>query len=284
MDRGQGVRRVPLRFAFQVKERFLMPKLAITGKGGVGKTTLAALLAHLYAEEGQTVLAIDADPDANLGSALGFSPDALAAIRPIADMKDLVAERTHTTPGQYGGIFTLNPRVDDIPDRFSAVRGGVRLLVLGTVQKGGAGCFCPESTLLKNLVRHLLVGRREVVILDMEAGLEHLGRSTAAAVDAFIVVVEPGRRSIQTAQAIEELAHDIGVQRVLVVGSKVRGPHDEAFVAESLPSAEILGYLPFTQRAIDADLSGQAIYEAAPELVERAREIKARLERVVGAQ
>jgi len=261
-----------------------MPKLAITGKGGVGKTTLAALLAHLYAEEGQTVLAIDADPDANLGSALGFSPDALAAIRPIADMKDLVAERTHTTPGQYGGIFTLNPRVDDIPDRFSAVRGGVRLLVLGTVQKGGAGCFCPESTLLKNLVRHLLVGRREVVILDMEAGLEHLGRSTAAAVDAFIVVVEPGRRSIQTAQAIEELAHDIGVQRVLVVGSKVRGPHDEAFVAESLPSAEILGYLPFTQRAIDADLSGQAIYEAAPELVERAREIKARLERVVGAQ
>lgn len=259
-----------------------MPKLAITGKGGVGKTTLAALLAHLYAEEGRTVLAIDADPDANLGSALGFSPEALAGIRPIADMKDLVAERTNTVPGQYGGIFTLNPRVDDIPDRFSAVRGGVRLLVLGTVQKGGAGCFCPENTLLKNLVRHMLVGRREVVILDMEAGLEHLGRSTAAAVDAFIVVVEPGRRSIQTAQAIEQLAHDIGVQRVLVVGSKVRGPHDEAFIAQSLPGAEVLGHLPFSQRAVDADLNGEAIFEAAPELVERAREIKERLERVVG--
>jgi len=259
-----------------------MPKLAITGKGGVGKTTLAALLAHLYAEEGQTVLAIDADPDANLGSALGFAAEALAAIRPIAEMKDLVAERTHTVPGQYGGIFTMNPRVDDIPDRFSAVYGGVRLLVLGTVQKGGAGCFCPENTLLKNLVRHLLVGRREVVILDMEAGLEHLGRSTAAAVDAFIVVVEPGRRSIQTAQAIEQLAYDIGVHRILVVGSKVRGPDDEAFIAASLPGADVLGYLPFSQRAIDADLSGQAIHEAAPELVESAKEIKARLERVIG--
>jgi CO dehydrogenase maturation factor len=259
-----------------------MPKLAITGKGGVGKTTLAALLAHLYAEEGQTVLAIDADPDANLGSALGFAPEVLAGIRPIADMKDLVAERTHTVPGQYGGIFTMNPRVDDIPDRFSAVRGGVRLLVLGTVQKGGAGCFCPENTLLKNLVRHLLVGRREVVILDMEAGLEHLGRSTAAAVDAFIVVVEPGRRSIQTAQAIEQLARDIGVDRILVVGSKVRGPDDEAFIAQNLPEAEVLGHLPFSQRAIDADLNGQAVYEAAPELVEAARAIKGRLEGAIG--
>ncbi len=258
-----------------------MPKLAITGKGGVGKTTLAALLAHLYAAEGQTVLAIDADPDANLGSALGFSPEALARVRPIAEMKDLIAERTGTQPGQYGGIFTLNPRVDDIPDRFAAVRGGVKLLVLGTIQRGGAGCFCPENTLLKNLVRHLLVGRGEVVILDMEAGLEHLGRSTAAAVDAFIVVVEPGRRSVQTAQAVEQLAHDIGVTRIFVVGNKVRGPDDEAFIAASLPTAEILGHLPFSQQAIAADLAGQAIYEAAPEMVERARGIKERLEGVI---
>ncbi|HOR01348.1 MAG TPA: AAA family ATPase [Anaerolineae bacterium] len=254
-----------------------MPKLAITGKGGVGKTTLAALLAHLYAAEGQTVLAIDADPDANLGSALGFTPEALARMHPIADMKDLIAERTGTQPGQYGGIFTLNPRVDDIPDRFAAVRGGVRLLVLGTVQRGGAGCFCPENTLLKNLMLHLMVGRREVVILDMEAGLEHLGRATAAAVDAFVVVVEPGRRSLQTAQAVAQLARDIGVGRIMVVGNKVRGPEDEAFIARSLPGVEVLGYLPFSQQAIEADLAGQAIYEAAPELVARAQEIKERL-------
>jgi len=254
-----------------------MPKLAITGKGGVGKTTLAALLAHLYAAEGQTVLAIDADPDANLGPALGFSPEELARIQPIAEMKDLIAERTGTQPGQYGGIFTLNPRVDDIR-RFSALCGGVKLLILGTIQHGGTGCFCAENTLLKNLVRHLLVGRREVVILDMEAGLEHLGRSTAAAVDAFIVVVEPGRRSLQTAQAVEQLARDIGVTRILVVGNKVRGPDDEAFIARSLPGAEVLGYLPFSQRAIEADLQGQAVHEVASELVERARGIRARLE------
>ncbi len=257
-------------------------KLAITGKGGVGKTTLAALLAHLCAAEGRTVLAIDADPDANLGSALGLSPKELRAVQPIAEMKELVAERTGTEPGQYGGLFTLNPRVDDIPERFAAVRGGVRLLVLGTIKKGGAGCFCPESTLLRTLVLHLLVGRREVVILDMEAGLEHLGRSTAAAVDAFIVVVEPGRRSIQTAQAVQKLARDIGITRVLVVGNKVRGPDDEAFIASSLPDAQLLGCLPYSPQAVEADLEGQAIYDAAPELVAQARAIKARLEAAVG--
>ncbi|MDI7277416.1 MAG: AAA family ATPase [Anaerolineae bacterium] len=253
-------------------------KLAITGKGGVGKTTLAALLAHLYAAEGRTVLAIDADPDANLGAALGFAPAELTSIQPIAEMKELIAERTGAQPGQFGGMFTLNPRVEDIPERYAAARGGVRLLVLGTIKQGGGGCFCPESTLLRNLVRHLLVGREEVVILDMEAGLEHLGRSTAAAVDAFVVVVEPGRRSIQTAQAVQQLARDIGITRVLAVGNKVRGAEDEAFIAASLPGMEILGCLPYTQRAVEADLTGQAIHQAAPELTERARAIKERLE------
>ena len=256
-------------------------KLAITGKGGVGKTTLAALLAHLYAQEGLTVLAIDADPDANLGSALGFSPQELARIQPIADMKELIAERTGTQPGQYGGMFTLNPRVDDIPDRFSAVREGVKLLILGTIQRGGSGCFCPESTLLKNLVLHLLVGRREVVILDMEAGLEHLGRSTAQAVDAFIVVVEPGRRSVQTAQAVEHLARDIGITRILIVGNKIRGPEDEGFIRQSLPGCTILGFLPYNPRAVEADLAGQASYDAAPDMVERARAIKKQLEAAI---
>lgn len=261
-----------------------MPKLAITGKGGVGKTTLAALLAHLYATEGRTVLAIDADPDANLGPALGLSPGQLSQVHPIAEMKDLVAERTGTQPGQYGGIFTLNPRVEDIPERFSAECAGVRLLILGTIRQGGAGCFCPESALLRNLVRHLLVGRDEVVILDMEAGLEHLGRSTAAAVDALIVVVEPGRRSIQTAQAVQRLAHDIGIERILVAGNRVRGPQDEASITAGLPGAEILGFLPYSPEAIEADLQGRAIFEAAPTLVEQARAIRQRLDMLTAGE
>ena len=191
-------------------------------------------------------------------------------------MKDLVAERTGTQPGQYGGMFALNPRVDDIPDALQPARG-VRLLVLGTI-KQGRRLFCAEAHCCATWCAFLLVGRDEVVILDLEAGLEHLGRSTAAAVDAFIVVVEPGRRSVQTAQAVQRLARDIGIERVLAVGNRIRSPQDEAFIAAGLPGVEVLGFLPYSPEAIEADLQGRAVFAAAPALVERAREIKGRLD------
>jgi len=255
-----------------------MPKLAITGKGGVGKTTLSALLAYAYVNEGKKVLTIDADPDANLASALGLPRDVAQQITPIAQMDDLIEERTGARPGESGGFFSLNPRVDDIPDRFSAMHRGIKLLVLGTVGRGGGGCICPESALLKNLVRHLFVGRSEVIILDMEAGLEHLGRGTASAVDAFIVVVEPGQRSLQTAQAIKQLAADIWIHKVYVVGNKIRNEQHQAFIREHLPGDELLGFLPFSEKAIEADMKGIAIFDADEKLVAEAKRIKDRLD------
>lgn len=253
-------------------------KLAITGKGGVGKTTLAALLSHVFVEQGQRVLAIDADPAAGLAAACGVPPDEAAAITPVAEMEDLIYERTGAKKGEIGGFFKLNPRVDDIPERFAVLADGIRILSMGTVSGGGSGCLCPENALLRSLVTHLLLRRDEVLVLDMEAGVEHLGRGTASAVDAFIVVVEPGRRSLQTARAIYDLAGDLGIDRVYVVGNKVQSEADETFIAEQLPDFEVLGFLPTDPQAIEADRTGEAVFAAAPDLVERARAIVGRLE------
>jgi CO dehydrogenase maturation factor len=257
-------------------------KIAVTGKGGVGKTTLASLLARLYAADGYNVLAIDADPDANLATALGFPRAIAERITPIADMKDLVEERTGMRPGTSGGFFTLNPRVDDIPDTLAASYNGVRLLVMGTVKKGGAGCVCGENTLIKSLVRHLLVERKDVVIMDMVAGVEHLGRGTAAAVDALLVVVEPGQRSMETARTVVRLAADLGIKRIYAVGCKVRSDRDRQLIAEGLPGMAILGYLPYSELAVEADLAGKSTFDVAPDMVEAARTIKARLDELEG--
>jgi CO dehydrogenase maturation factor len=256
-----------------------MSKIAITGKGGVGKTTLAGLLAHVYADQGKKVLAIDADPVTNLASALGFPLEVAEEITPIAELEELIFERTGAKPGTFGGFFKMNPRVDDIPDRFSATHRGVKLLIMGTVKGGGSGCVCPESALLKALVQHLLLYRDEVVIMDMEAGVEHLGRATAQAVDALITVVEPGRRSLYTARTIQRLAADIGLKRVYAVGNKVRNPSDRDFIADHVPpDMPILGFLPMSSLAIEADLKGVPVFDLDPQLVAQAEAIAQRLE------
>jgi CO dehydrogenase maturation factor len=173
----------------------------------------------------------------------------------------------------------MNPRVDDIPERFSVTHRGVKLLVMGTVDHGGSGCVCPESVMLKTLVTYLLLGQTDVLIMDMEAGIEHLGRGTAQAVDALIVVVEPGQRSIQTAHTIRRLAADIGLKKVYIVGNKVRNDQDRVFISEELAGESILGFLPYSAAAVEADVKGRAIFDTDPQMVEGAKSIKERLER-----
>ncbi|MDR3278527.1 MAG: AAA family ATPase [Oscillospiraceae bacterium] len=259
-------------------------KIAVTGKGGVGKTTLSAILARLYADEGRTVLCADADPDANLGLALGFSEEEIEDITPLARMNDLIAERTGTTKENYGKFFKINPRVDDIPDRFAAEKNGVRLLVMGTVESGGGGCVCPENVMLKRVISHLVIARDEVVILDMEAGLEHLGRGTADFVDRFIVVIEPGARSVQTYKKIKRLAFDIGVKNISVVANKARTEDDERFLRERIPEGELLGMIRYSAQVIDADRLGVSPYDTSGETVEAIKNIKQRIDAMKGVK
>jgi CO dehydrogenase maturation factor len=230
-------------------------KIAISGKGGVGKTTLSAFLCKWFGDQGRTVLAIDADPATNLGTALAI-PGA-DSLPPITEMKSLVAERTGTQPGSMGGYFKLNPKVDDLPDKIAISDGNIRLMVMGGVQQGGTGCLCPENALLKTLVAHLILGRGEVVVMDMAAGLEHLGRGTAQAVDRLIIVVEPGRRSIDVAQRIRTLAGDIGLKNIYLVGNKVRGSGDREFLQQVLEGLQFIGFIPYDDKIIEADLKGE---------------------------
>lgn len=236
-------------------------KIAVSGKGGVGKTTFSALMIRTFNEQGKHVLAIDADPDANLAGALGIK-DA-DKIVPIAEMKELIFERTGAQAGTIGGFFKLNPKVDDLPDTLSAKLDNIKLMRLGGVKKGGSGCICPESTLLKVLIMHIVLIRDEVVVMDMEAGIEHLGRGTAQAVNKLIVVVEPGRRSIDTAEHIKVLASEIGLKNIAIVGNKIRNKDDEEFIRQHLKDFEILGFMPYDPQLIEADVKGFSPFDAA---------------------
>lgn len=252
-------------------------KIAITGKGGVGKTTFSSMLSRMFSQDGYRVVAVDADPDANLALALGFPKDTYDSIVPISEMKNLISDRTSADTGSFNKMFKLNPKVDDIPENYCKEYNGVRLLTLGTVDSGGSGCVCPEHVLLKRLCSHLILQNKDVVIMDMEAGIEHLGRGTAQGVDAFVVVVEPGERSLQTYRKVKKLGKDIGVKRVFVVGNKIRNKEDEEFIMNNLEDGESLGFIYYNQDVINSDRSNQSPYDASEETRKQVKVIKDKL-------
>ena len=247
-------------------------KVAITGKGGVGKTTLSSTLARLYADEGRTVLAADVDPDANLGLALGLTQEEVDEIIPISKMRTLVEERTGAN--EANKFFKLNPYVADIPEKYAKEINGVKLLVMGTVDVGGSGCVCPEHVMLKAILSSLTYRKDDVVVMDMEAGLEHLARGTAANMDQFIVVIEPGARSVQTYRNVKRLASDLGVKQVRVVANKVRDAQDEEFIRNAIPAEDLLGFIHYNPDIIDADRQGKSPYDFSPAAIEEIRKIK----------
>jgi CO dehydrogenase maturation factor len=258
-------------------------KIAVTGKGGVGKTTLSSVLSHLYASEGRRVIAVDADPDANLASALGVSREDAEKIRPIADIGELIEERMGTKPGSMGGVFKLNPKVDDLPEELGFKKDGITLLIMGKSKAASSGCYCPENVLLRRLLRHLVVERDEVVIVDMEAGIEHLTRGTADSVDAFVVVVEPGQRSIQTAGVVKKMAVGLGVKNVFVVANKVRGEEDLNFIKKGIGDMDLAGHISFNNAVMEADIKGASPFSHSPKTVEEIKQIKTAIEKILNA-
>jgi len=242
-------------------------KLAIAGKGGVGKTFVAASLARILARKGLETIAIDADPAMNLGRSLGVAQDKLATIVPLSDNSDLIAEKTGARPGEMGSVFNVTPNVSDVADRYGVeAPDGVRLLVMGTVKSGGIGCMCPANALLRALMRNVLIERKEFVVMDMEAGLEHLGRGTVRGVDLLLTVVEPGNQSLDTASKIRRLAQDLGIGRMAGIANKVRGLKEMGFIRERLANIPLTlcSVIPFDLRVTEADMLGLPAIDYAP--------------------
>jgi CO dehydrogenase maturation factor len=256
----------------------MMKKIAVCGKGGVGKTTFASLLAYCFAEQGREVYAIDADVNPTLAEALGFSPETIAGIKPIIDMKELVEERTGAKSGEYGSYFKTNPQVKDIPEKFSRKIGNIHFLMMGAMRGADQGCACAENAMLKALMIRLILKEKETVIMDMVAGTEHMGRGTAKGVDAMFLVVEPGMRSVKAAKEIYRLSEDLGVKNRFVIGNKIRSPEDEGFLRSEMPEFVFGGFFPLNDTVVAAERQGKALYESSPEMRETINNIARNLD------
>lgn len=265
-------------------DRLLMPeihgaKIAIGGKGGVGKTTVSAILAQLFAEDGYDVLAIDADPDVNLASAFGLSSE--QSPQPLIKMKELIAERTGTGKDTLGAYFKLNPKVSDVPQEYWIEAKGLKLLVLGAITQAGAGCACPEGAFLKALLTHTILQRQEVVMVDLAAGVEFMGRASVQGIDALVLVVEPGARSIETANNMAQMARKLGIGLVGVVANKIVEASQIEMIESRLKDTVLLGTLGYSRALQEADLNRTSVFEADPQVTEELRRAKERLAKLI---
>ncbi|MDD4753155.1 MAG: P-loop NTPase [Desulfitobacteriaceae bacterium] len=225
-------------------------KIAVSGKGGVGKTTISAYFLQKFAEEGYQVYAVDADPDLSLGTVLGLENSVIAGLKPIVDMRDVIAEKS----GGGGAFYTLNPDIDDVLEEYSINMGNIKFFKMGAVKQGGTACYCRENSFLNSLMNSLLLKKNDVVVLDMGAGIEHLTRGTSKGVDAIVVVTEPSKVSVRTAQVVTDLARDLGVANVKYIGNKIRRPEEKEFLKKNLPEGDIVGFVSFNEKVLDAAL------------------------------
>lgn len=236
-------------------------KIAISGKGGVGKTTIMAMLAEQLKNEGKEVLLIDADSSPHMAQTIGV--ENVEAIKPIAEMKDLLAERSGKVEGSP--FYNINPQVDDLMGKFMIEKDGIKLMVLGAIESGNTGCACAENTVLKRLLTKLLLLPTQVVLLDMEAGVEHLGRGTIAGVDRLLIVVIPSKSSVRTALKIKKLAADVGIKNISFVGNRVLDEEDKEFLTDAL-GEEPVTYFPDSPAILKTERKGQPVTGAINEV------------------
>ncbi len=243
-------------------------KIAVSGKGGVGKTLIAGAIACFFASKGLKTIAIDADPSPNLALTLGLPPEKTRAILPISENEKLVESKTDTG---LSGVYRLSFTVDDVARDFSVPTPcGVNLIVMGTVRSMGSGCTCAANAVVRSLLRHLVVERDEVVLLDLEAGVEHLGRGTARRVDTMLIIADSSIKSLETARHIHKLAKDASIEQVFLVGNKVADERQKMTIIEFAEDNDlkILDFVPFDQKVVDAEMRGETPikYKESPAL------------------
>jgi len=245
-------------------------KIAVSGKGGVGKTTISAYFVKKFAREGYQVYAVDADPDLSLGTVLGIESSDILNLKPIVDMRDVIAAKS----SGGGAFYTLNPDVDDVLDEYAIDLGKIKFFKMGAVKQGGTACYCRENTFLNSLMNSLLLNKKDVVVLDMGAGIEHLTRGTSKGVDSIVVVTEPTLVSVQTAKVVSTLARELEIKSVKFIGNKIRRPEEREFLLKHLPSEDLLGYVSYNDQMLDAALGiesteGTADFEKEMDLIYR---------------